>query len=1662
MCAAFVMTTSLLNAQLIITGVYDGPLSGGTPKGVELYATQNIADMSAYGISSANNGNGTTAPNPEYVFLTGAVTAGTYLYVTTNAAQFTAYFGFAPNYVDGSMSINGDDAIELFQGTTVIDVFGDVNTDGSGTAWEYLDGWAYRSNTATAPSTTFTVADWTYSSPNALDGCATNATCSSVFPIGTYAGGSSGGTGTVVTLTSNKDNTLFESGTGTLSNGAGPRFIAGRTGVNSNGLIRRGLLQFDLSSIPANATITNVKLTMEMVKTPAGSGARTISLHTVTKDWGEGTSNDGSGGGSGNGASATTNDATWLHNFYNTSTWTNTGGDYAATASGSASVDGLGSYDWTSAGMITDVQNWLNGTTSNFGWAVIGDESVLKTTKHFASKEDATAANRPTLEVTYTLPAVVVNPYPYSDIATVTTSDMNGVADSLNQKFELRGVVTSPDYDGNNGYSFYMADATGGINVFSFSDVSNYTVMQGDSIRVKGTIAQFNGLTEIVPDSIFLESQNNALPAPMVVTALGEMTEGELIRINGVTLADATQWNTSGSSFNVDITNGTDTLTMRIDSDINIIGTPAPMGSFDVIGLGGQFDGSNPYTEGYQFYPRDTNDIMPSAPVFVNPYPYSDIATVTTSDMNGVADSLNQKFELRGVVTSPDYDGNNGYSFYIADATGGINVFSFSDVDSYVVTRGDSISVFGTIAQFNGLTEIIPDSILLVSQNNALPAPMATTVLDETTEGELVKIFNVTLTDATQWNTSGSSFNVDITNGTDTFTMRIDSDINIIGTPAPTGNFDVVGLGGQFDGSNPYTEGYQIYPRDTNDIMPIPVTAAPDIVITEIMYNSPDGNDLEFFEIYNNGNAPADLAGYTTTQGVSFTFPSVTLNPGEYFVATDDSVAFHAFYGFAAHEWASGSLSNGGEDIVIADAMGMTVDSVDYEDNTNGWPVIADSEGPSLVLCDANADNNDPANWQRAITSTGKIEDDQEVFANPGMGATCTADPIITFQYALRDVPENGNSIDVELWINNPNMMATTVDVNVSMASTATAGADFTFTSPTTVTFPAGTDTVQTINIPITDDMMTEGDETIVLTLSNATNNAVVGTDTLIITIQDDDAALTKALILTGVYDVSVGSSPKGYEFYVAQNIPDLSVFGVGVANNGGGTDGIEYNFPAVAANAGDFIYLASDTADFFNFFGIHAQFEHSGNGTEHNGDDAIEIFEGVTVIDIYGDINVDGSGEPWEYQDSWVYRNCSTGPDSANFQIGNWTIAPVNLFDGFNTNAATPQPMPLGTYMTVCPQNIIAVDDVVEVPYNTAVTFDPGANDNIPNPITGFGIVQNPTNGSVSVDAITGLVTYTPNTGFCGTDMGTYFIQDAFGSDTAMVTFNVACPIPSYDIATVTTTNANGDADSLNVICELNGTVYGIDFRGGNGYSFTLIDATGGINVFSFGDVDGYVVNEGDNIRVVGEIIQFNGLTEIEPDTIQVTGTGTLNAPTIVTALDESTESEFIKIEGLTIIDPAQWDATGASFNIDLTDGTNTYTMRVDSDTDIAGTAAPTLPFDLTGIGSQFDNSAPYTEGYQIFPRYLTDIELISNTNEVSLANKVQFYPNPVSEQLFINSAVALTEVRISNMLGQTIFSAATPNQQTTISVADLANGVYAITFVAEGTTWTTQFIKQ
>ncbi|MDA9312321.1 fibronectin type III domain-containing protein, partial [Vicingaceae bacterium] len=240
------------------------------------------------------------------------------------------------------------------------------------------------------------------------------------------------------------------------------------------------------------------------------------------------------------------------------------------------------------------------------------------------------------------------------------------------------------------------------------------------------------------------------------------------------------------------------------------------------------------------------------------------IGILNTEDATGVADSLGVVAWTSGVVVGIDLDGNNGISFTIIDDDAavtqeGMNIFNFNDVSNYVVTEGDEILVHGNILQYNGLTELSPDSIYVLSSGNPIPTPIVVTNLDETTESRWLSI-------PTSWvslSTSGAfSSNINLTNGTDTITMRIDSDTDIndsltsSGMPIIPGDTicGLLGVGGQFDNSSPYTSGYQIFPMRWSDLSICRLATGienADLVSSEIVLVPNPTNGT--FEIRSNG-----------------------------------------------------------------------------------------------------------------------------------------------------------------------------------------------------------------------------------------------------------------------------------------------------------------------------------------------------------------------------------------------------------------------------------------------------------------------------------------------------------------------------------------------------------------------------------------------------------------------------------------------------------------------------------------------------------------------------------------------------------------------------------------------------------------------------------------
>jgi len=163
-CLASVILLPLpVQSSLILTGIYDGESS--TPKGVEIFVTT-TGSYEWWTVDQQFNAG--TSWFTEYTFDSTSYHAGSFIYLTSTSTDTTIINQSGTIIDDGSFDANGDDRVRIHDGTNTIDQHGVTNTDGTGTAWEFTDSYAYR-NTGTSATGTYILSDWTYGGVNALD-----------------------------------------------------------------------------------------------------------------------------------------------------------------------------------------------------------------------------------------------------------------------------------------------------------------------------------------------------------------------------------------------------------------------------------------------------------------------------------------------------------------------------------------------------------------------------------------------------------------------------------------------------------------------------------------------------------------------------------------------------------------------------------------------------------------------------------------------------------------------------------------------------------------------------------------------------------------------------------------------------------------------------------------------------------------------------------------------------------------------------------------------------------------------------------------------------------------------------------------------------------------------------------------------------------------------------------------------------------------------------------------------------------------------------------------------------------------------------------------------------------------------------------------------------
>ena len=180
------------------------------------------------------------------------------------------------------------------------------------------------------------------------------------------------------------------------------------------------------------------------------------------------------------------------------------------------------------------------------------------------------------------------------------------------------------------------------------------------------------------------------------------------------------------------------------------------------------------------------------------------------------------------------------------------------------------------------------------------------------------------------------------------------------------------------------------------------------IKITEILYNNPGTDSLEFLEIKNLDSSPINIGGWKFTDGVDGLFPSnLTIQPGQYIVFAKYQQVVNDFFNINSYAWEiTNSLNNAGETVAISNAQGTLIDSVAYG-ITAPWDSTANGYGPSLTLCNESADNNLASSWTTSLDYVGLYfggTTTDSIFATPGTGCLTVG---------LNSIKENTSSISI-------------------------------------------------------------------------------------------------------------------------------------------------------------------------------------------------------------------------------------------------------------------------------------------------------------------------------------------------------------------------------------------------------------------------------------------------------------------------------------------------------------------------------------------------------------------------------------------------------------------------------------------------------------------------
>lgn len=620
--------------------------------------------------------------------------------------------------------------------------------------------------------------------------------------------------------------------------------------------------------------------------------------------------------------------------------------------------------------------------------------------------------------VTYTFPSFILGPGAVVVVAvdSVAIQNVFGVAalqwtggglsnsgEDVTLKDNMGNTIDSVDYDDNSPWPVGPPSPDGGGPTIELTDVSldnnlasNWTV---STTSVTGVIVnglQVYGTPGMVPTMV----------APIVASAVvdsniscnGFADGGATASATGGTMPYTYSWSNAATTAAItgvvagtytvtitDSTSATATSTITISEPLALI-TNVTIDS-NVTTIGGADGGATASATGgtmpYTYLWNNAATTASITGVMVGTY------TVTITDGNGCL-----------TVDSATISGPA--AVFVVMGSSNVSCFGFADGTAKVSSTGGVTPytyLWNNAATTDSIGALIAGTYSVTVTDNA-----GVTAIDsiQVTEPPVIQtVFAVTNASAT--GTTDGSIDLTVTGGTPGFTY--------LWSNASTTQ-DILNLSaGMYIVTVTDTNGCQLI--DSAQVIEPGVLA--NLVITEINYNGPESglDTSEFIEFTNTGSTTVNLNGYTFPEGITHTFTANdSITAGQYFVIAFDSTAFRNRYGIDADAvWTAGGLSNGGEDIIIADDFGRGIDTVDFDDSAP-WPINSATNGPdgngsSIELQTAlTSNNNDGVNWvASALAVPGVTVNGFQVFASPGNPNTTGINTATLAEEELRIYP---------------------------------------------------------------------------------------------------------------------------------------------------------------------------------------------------------------------------------------------------------------------------------------------------------------------------------------------------------------------------------------------------------------------------------------------------------------------------------------------------------------------------------------------------------------------------------------------------------------------------------------------------------------------------------